>query len=89
MQLKNDTTHLYDRIGKKNRKHVMLSSELLGVLNGVTRSRGVSDFVERAVWKALVDEYGIEAVQTEIASVQAGLDADERLLESQSYRLEV
>lgn len=84
-----DDTHLYDRIGKKRAKNVMLSRELLGVLDGVTRHRGDSDFVERAVWKALVDEYGIEAVQQEIDRVQTEIETDDRLQQPQSYRIEV
>ena len=82
-----DDTELFDRIGKKKRKNLMLSRELVGVLARVTDDGRESAVVERAVWQYLVDEYGQDEIREAVEDVQTALDDTERLSESKPYTL--
>lgn len=87
MSLENDT-HLYDRIGKKRRKHLMMSAELATVLDSALPPGEASAYVERAVWSQLIEDYGREAVRDEIENAQDDLDTDDQLAEERPYALE-
>jgi serine kinase of HPr protein (carbohydrate metabolism regulator) len=87
MSLRNDN-HLFDRIGKKQRQRLMFSAELAHVLDDVQGAGQVSQFVERAAWRMLVQEYGRDEVQAAIEDAQAEIGADDRLASEKPYTLE-
>lgn len=70
------------RYGRKTRKHLMMSYDLIGALDTLLADDvSASEFVEAATWAALVDEFGRSAVLDAIDATQAEMDDDERLVE--------
>lgn len=82
-----DDTRLFDREAKKKQKNLMLSRELAGVLGMVTEAGQESRFIERAAWKALVDEYGEEEIRAMVQDVQEGIDDRDKLANAKRYTL--
>ena len=82
-----DNTPLYDRIAKKKQKNLMLSRELIGVLSMATERGKESQFVEGAVWTALVDEHGEEEIREMVDDVQAEIDDRDKLANAKAYTL--
>lgn len=78
-----------DRIGKKQRKNLMLSPELTGVLAELVGPTNVSGFIEAAAWDALVQQYGEETVRSVVTDVQNDLDCADRLNEPKQITLTV
>lgn len=72
-------TELFEREGTKQQKNLTLSRELCGALDELLPHRGQSDFAERVLWTALVDEYGKRSVLEAVETVQSDLEPHERL----------
>lgn len=77
----------FDRIGRKTRKNMTLSPDLVGVLDELVGKTHRSAFAERAMWGLLVDEYGEERVRAALEDVQQQMDDDERLREPTQVEL--
>jgi len=84
-----DETELFDRIARKKQKNLMLSQELAGVLARVADEGGESQYVERVVWQALVEEHGRDEVVAAVEDVQADLDDAEIMDRAKTYSLPV
>lgn len=85
-----DDTRLFDRKSRrKARRHLMLSKECNDVLERTQDDGEVSKIAERAIWRYLIDQYGLEAVQAVIEDVQREFDPDDRADDPKPYTLEV
>lgn len=82
-----DEIQIFDRIGKKQKKTLTLSRELCGALDELVDDRKQSESIERAVWQALVNEHGEDVVRAAVEDVQDGLDASQKLGDSEPYTL--
>lgn len=87
MNLRNDT-HLYDRIGKKKRKRLMMSRELVAVLDDAVGPGETSGYVEEAVWRALIEDYGREAILAAIEDAQQSIDPENQLRQPRPVELD-
>lgn len=76
-----DETIRFQREGRRKRKHMMMSADLILVVKRLAEAEGESEssVVERAVWADLVDRYGRERVLELVGDVQEEIDQDDRL----------
>lgn len=86
MSLTNDT-ELFSRVATKKQKNLMLSRELIGVLDAHADEGQLSQEVERALWRALIEEHGRESVAEAIQDVQEDLDGHTKLAEPKPFSL--
>ncbi|AFD02316.1 putative protein 35 [Haloarcula hispanica icosahedral virus 2] len=79
-----------DRISPKTRRHITLSREVDGAFERLTPDYvQFSAWVESAMWSALVEQYGEQAVLEAVEATQAGISEEERLPESDREEYEL
>lgn len=71
-----------ERLGRRKRKHMMMSVELIHVVNELADEdpdRSASELVTDAVWAQLVEDHGRDRVLELVDDVQEELEGDDRL----------
>lgn len=75
------------RVAKKRQKNFTLSRELSAVLERNTPDLEQSQWVERVLWRALIDEHGREAIEADVQDVQDEIEAHALLDEPEAIEL--
>lgn len=77
-----------ERIGRKTRKNLTLSPDLVGVVDELVGVTHRSAFAEQAMWRLLVEEHGVDVVRETVADVQSDLPDDELLGQAREIEIE-
>lgn len=78
------------RIGRKTRRHVYVSREFDGAADRLLPDHyKFSVWAERVLWRALLDEYGEDAVLAAIEQAQGEMDDEDLLPERDREQYEL
>jgi len=79
-----------ERIGRKTRRHVYVSREFDGAAKELLPDYvQFSSWAERVLWRALLDEYGEEAVLAAVEGAQDEMDEEDLLPEHDREQYEL